>query len=276
MQPGPPAAGAAVAQLPPEGVRSVLAGLLEAVSRSLGPLSVLVVGLVFGFVLGRLVRRVLLGLEMDDAVEGTAFERAARGLGTSTIDIVTTLITLFVYLVTVGITLELAALLDTRLFVSGVTTYLGELLVAAVIVIAGLIVADIAELAVSERLEAVKLQVGAVPRAVKYSVYYVTGLLVLAQLGVATSALLVLLGGYAFGVVVLSGLALWDLLRAGAAGVYLLLVQPYGIGDRVEVDGHRGIVQDVDVFITRVEADGEEFIVPNHRVFRSGVVRIRE
>jgi small-conductance mechanosensitive channel len=86
----------------------------------------------------------------------------------------------------------------------------------------------------------------------------------------------VLLGGYAFGVVVLSGLALWDLLRAGAAGVYLLLVQPYGIGDRVEVDGHRGIVQDVDVFITRVEADGEEFIVPNHRVFRSGVVRIRE
>jgi len=276
MQPGAPAAGAAVAQLSPEGVRSVLAGLLEAVSRSLGPLSVLVVGLVFGFVLGRLVRRVLLGLEMDDAVEGTAFERAARGLGTSTIDIVTTLITLFVYLVTVGITLELAALLDTRLFVSGVTTYLGELLVAAVIVIAGLIVADIAELAVSERLEAVKLQVGAVPRAVKYSVYYVTGLLVLAQLGVATSALLVLLGGYAFGVVVLSGLALWDLLRAGAAGVYLLLVQPYGIGDRVEVDGHRGIVQDVDVFITRVEADGEEFIVPNHRVFRSGVVRIRE
>jgi len=276
MQPGAPAAGAAVAQLSPEGVRSVLAGLLEAVSRSLGPLSVLVVGLVFGFVLGRLVRRVLLGLGMDDAVEGTAFERAARGLGTSTIDIVTTLITLFVYLVTVGITLELAALLDTRLFVSGVTTYLGELLVAAVIVIAGLIVADIAELAVSERLEAVKLQVGAVPRAVKYSVYYVTGLLVLAQLGVATSALLVLLGGYAFGVVVLSGLALWDLLRAGAAGVYLLLVQPYGIGDRVEVDGHRGIVQDVDVFITRVEADGEEFIVPNHRVFRSGVVRIRE
>jgi len=122
----------------------------------------------------------------------------------------------------------------------------------------------------------VKLQVGFLPAVVKYSVYYVAALLALAQLGVATAALLVLLGGYAFGVVFFGGLALRDLLRAGAAGVYLLLTQPYGIGDRVEVDDHRGIVQEVDLFVTRVEADGEEFIVPNHLVFRGGVVRVRE
>lgn len=269
-------AAAVVAQFPPSGLRRILAALLEAVSNSLVPLAMLVVGLVAGFVIGRLVRRALLGLGLDEAVEGTTFERAAGRIGTSTVGIVAALTTLFVYLVTVGITLELAALLDTRLFVSGATTYLGELLVATVIVIAGLIVADIAELAVNERLQGLKLQVGFLPAVVKYSVYYVAALLVLAQLGVANAALLVLLGGYAFGVVFLAGLALWDLLRAAAAGVYLLLAQPYGIGDRVEVDGHRGIVQEVDVFVTRVEADSEEFIVPNHLVFRGGVVRVRD
>jgi hypothetical protein len=30
------------------------------------------------------------------------------------------------------------------------------------------------------------------------------------------------------------------------------------------------------VFVTRIENDGEEYIVPNSRVFREGVVRFRE
>jgi len=38
----------------------------------------------------------------------------------------------------------------------------------------------------------------------------------------------------------------------------------------------RGIVQEVDMFVTRIESDGEEYIVPNSRVFEDGVVRIRD
>jgi small-conductance mechanosensitive channel len=85
-----------------------------------------------------------------------------------------------------------------------------------------------------------------------------------------------LLAAYAFGVVFLGGIAFKDMLAASAAGVYLLLAEPYVIGDEVEIDGKRGIVQEVDMFVTHVESDGEEYIIPNQRVMRSGIVRIRE
>jgi small-conductance mechanosensitive channel len=65
-------------------------------------------------------------------------------------------------------------------------------------------------------------------------------------------------------------------IASSAAGVYLLLNQPYGIGDEIEIDGHRGIVQEVDVVATLIENDSEEFLVPNYRVLQSGIVRVRD
>jgi len=101
-------------------------------------------------------------------------------------------------------------------------------------------------------------------------------LIALSQLGVATLALVVLLAAYLFALVLLGGIALSDLLKSGAAGSYLLLNQPYAIGDEVQIGDARGIVQEVNLFVTHVENDGEEFIVPNSTVFEKGVVRIRE
>jgi len=66
-----------------------------------------------------------------------------------------------------------------------------------------------------------------------------------------------LLGAYALAVVLFAALATKDLVASAAAGVFLLLRQPYGIGDEVRVAGERGIVQEVDLFVTRIEADGE-------------------
>ena len=50
----------------------------------------------------------------------------------------------------------------------------------------------------------------------------------------------------------------------------------YSRAHRIEIDGKRGIVQEVDVLVTRIESDDEEFVVPNRIVVRHGVVRIRE
>jgi len=69
--------------------------------------------------------------------------------------------------------------------------------------------------------------------------------------------------------------ALWDFLRSGAAGVYLLLEQPYSIGDRVTIADSTGVVQEVDLFVTRIEDDDVEYVVPNRTVLREGVARER-
>ncbi len=240
------------------------------------PLAVLLVGIVVGFVAGRFTRRFLGWVGVPGAVEGTPFERTANRVGTSTVGVVSVVVTLFVYVVTLGVVFQLAGVLGTPSYVPLVTSYLPQVFVAALVLITGLIVGDKAKLVVSERLENVRLtRVAMLPALVKYSVFYVAALVALSQLGVATNALVVLLAAYLFAVVFLGGLAFKDLLASGGAGVYLLLTQPYSIGDRIEVEGRRGIVQEIEVFVTYIESEGEEYIVPNRRVVRNGVVRVR-
>ena len=239
--------------------------------------TVLVVGLVVAYLIWRWTHALFRRTGLDDVVEGTAFERAAGRFGTSTAGVIGGLFALSMYAVAVLFAFNVARVFDMSVFWAGVAALLPQLLVATFAVIIGFILGDKAELVVQERLRSVKLpDASVIPRLVKYSIYYVAALIALAQVGVATTALLLLLAAYVFGIILLAAVAFKDLLAAGAAGVFLLLNEPYSIGDEVRVDNRRGIVQEMTMFVTHVEADGEEYIVPNHQVFRSGIVRVRE
>ncbi|MCL9816982.1 mechanosensitive ion channel family protein [Natronocalculus amylovorans] len=237
---------------------------------------VVAVGFILSYIVAVINRRILIRAGVPDTIEGTAFERTARNFGTSTVTIIAKLSGYFILLLSILVALTIAELEYADLFWSGVAVFLPQLFVAVVILLIGVVLADKAELIVAERLRGVKLpEIGLIPAVVKYSVLFVAVLIALGQVGVATLALIILLGAYAFALVVFTALATHDLLASGAAGVYLLLNQPYGIGDEVRVDGQRGIVQEVDLFVTRIETDEEEHIIPNRNVFKNGIVRIR-
>ena len=239
-------------------------------------LFVLVVGFVLAYLVGVVNRRLLTRAGIPRTIEGTAFERTAREFGTSTVHIVAKLSAYFIAGVTIIVALTVANVQYVELFWSDVATFLPKLFVAALVLILGVVLGDKVELLVAERLRGVKLpESGILPTLAKYSVVYVAVLIALGQVGIETLALVVLLAAYAFAVVLFTALATKDLLASAAAGVFLLLRQPYGIGDEVKVADQRGIVQEVDLFVTHIEADDEEHVVPNHVVFRDGVVRIR-
>jgi small-conductance mechanosensitive channel len=239
--------------------------------------AILVIGLVLSYWTWRWVDSLLRALGVDDVVEGTPFERSAQRVGTSTVSILAQLSGLFVYIPAIILALNIAQLLDTQLFWAQVTGYLPRLFIAAIAIVLGLVAGDKAALLLSDRLRSIKLpEAELLPKIVKYSIFYIAALLALSQIGIATNALLILLAAYAFGLVFLSGLAFKDLLAASAAGIYLLLVEPYAIGDKVEIDDKRGIVQEIDMFVTHIETEGEEYVIPNQRVIKSGIVRIRD
>jgi small-conductance mechanosensitive channel len=234
-------------------------------------------GLLAAVVVWRTTLRYLTELGVPALTEGTPFERTAQSLGTSTVGIISNLAALFVILGGATIALNIAQFIDPELYWTRLTGFLPDLFITAFAVITGLIAGDKARLVVSERLRSVKFpEATLLPELVKYSIFYLAALVALGQLGVDTLALLILLGVYAFGVVFLVGLALRDLLAAGAAGLYLLLTEPYSIGDEVVIGDQRGIVQEVDMFVTRVEHDGKEYIIPNRTVLQGGIVRVVE
>jgi small-conductance mechanosensitive channel len=239
--------------------------------------AILFIGIILSYLVWRWVLHLLQHAGIDEAVEGTPFERTAQGFGTSTIGMLALISGVAVYIGTIVVALNVAQLLNPNTFWSNFTGYLPRIFIAAVAIIVGMIAGDKGRLAVHERLRSIKLpEAGLIPELVRYSIFFVAALIALAQLGVATTALVVLLAAYVFGLVFLGGLAFKDLLSASAAGVYLLLTEPSTIGDEIQVDDKRGIVQEIDVFVTRIESDGEEYIVPNQIVLRAGVVRIRD
>ena len=233
-------------------------------------------GLLGGGATAWIIRRVLVAFDVDDAAEGTAFERTARGIGTSTVGLLSQLCGLFVVLVGALYALDILQFVPSRQLIAGATWLLPKLFVSMLVLLVGVLVGDKAEIFVSERLRSIKFpEVTVIPKLVKYSILYVAALIALSQLHVATGALLILLAAYAFGVFFLGGLAFNELLSSAAAGIYLLLTEPYSIGDEVEIDGARGIVQEVDVFVTTVENDGEEYVIPNRKVLSEGAMRKR-
>ena len=240
-------------------------------------LLVLVFGLVAAYLVGILNRRLLTRVGVPEAIEGTAFERTVQEFNTSTVQILARLSSYFVAAVVVIVALSVAEVNYLDRFWSSVASFLPRLFVAAVVMIVGVVVGDKADLIVAERLRGVKLpEANVLPPVVKYSVVYVAALIALGQVGVQTLALVVLLAAYAFAVVLFAALATKDLVASAAAGVFLLLREPYSVGDEVKVAGERGIVQEVDVFVTHIEADGEDHVIPNHSVFRDGIILIRD
>jgi small-conductance mechanosensitive channel len=240
-------------------------------------LGVLVLGALLGYILVRVNRRILVGAGVPETIEGTAFERTAREFGTSTVSLIANLSGYFIFILSVIVALTIARVEYISTFWNRTAGFLPSLFLAVLVLIIGLVVGDKVELLIDDRLRGVKLpQTGIVPSIAKWSVVFIAVLVALGQVGVDTAALVVLLGTYGFALVLFGGLAFRDLLASGVAGFYLLLEQPYSIGDRVRIGDTDGVVQEVNVFVTHVESDGAEYVVPNRRAFTEGVVRIRE
>ncbi|WP_394326095.1 mechanosensitive ion channel domain-containing protein [Haloprofundus marisrubri] len=238
-------------------------------------LGVLVLGVLLSIVVGAVNRRLLERAGLPSIIEGTGFERLAQGLGTSTIAIVAQLSTYFLIGLTIVVALTVADVGYTDTFWTRLVAFLPRLFVALLILIVGILIGDKVELLVAERLRGVKLpEIGLIPTLAKYSVFYLAILVALSQVRINTLALVVLLGAYAFALVVFASLAFKDMLSSAAAGIYLLLNQPYTIGDQVKLGEQSGIVQEVDMLVTRVETDNREYIIPNRAVFEEGIVRV--
>jgi small-conductance mechanosensitive channel len=239
-------------------------------------LGFVVIGVVLGYAASLILVRVLERTGIPEAIEGTSFERTARDFGSSTVVIVSRLVRYFIIGLAILVALSALGIDFSDQLGTAFAALFPQLFVATFILIVGLVVADKVELFVAEQLRGVKLErVDVVPLGAKYSVLFLATLVALSQIGVATLALIVSLAAYFFAIVVLTAVAFKQMLASGAAGIYLLLHQPYGIGDEVRVGENQGIVCEMDMFVTHIESDEEELILPNAKVFDRGVARIR-
>ncbi|MCC7120497.1 MAG: mechanosensitive ion channel family protein [Gammaproteobacteria bacterium] len=89
------------------------------------------------------------------------------------------------------------------------------------------------------------------------------------QLGVQTSGLFAMIGAAGLAL----GLALKDTVSDVAAGIVLLVLRPFDVGEAVNIGGTGGIVQAIDLFQTRLTSFDGVPIVLNNSAVRTAIVQ---
>lgn len=97
-----------------------------------------------------------------------------------------------------------------------------------------------------------------------YAVLLVVVLIILQVIGIQATSIVAVLGAATLAI----GLALQGTLSNVAAGIMLLIYRPFRLGDIIEVAGKRGVVRNLNLFMTELgSSDNIQVLIPNALVW---------
>ncbi len=121
-----------------------------------------------------------------------------------------------------------------------------------------------------EKLRHVDLTLAAfLANIVKYAIWVLVLVMVLGQFGVQTTSIIAVLGAAGLAI----GLALQGTLSNIAAGIMLLVLRPFRVGEYIEAGAVNGTVQEIGLFTTELKKiDGLFIMAPNSEIWNSTIV----
>lgn len=149
----------------------------------------------------------------------------------------------------------------------------GLSLVSAIgILIAGFLLAGWASRAIRTRLEKLKrfdaTLIPVLTQIARYAILVFTIVLVLAEFGIQTASIIAVLGAAGLAI----GLALQGTLQNVAAGLMLLFLRPFKVGDFIETSAGSGTVQEIGMFMTRMRTSQGLFVAaPNSKIWSDSI-----
>jgi small conductance mechanosensitive channel len=106
-------------------------------------------------------------------------------------------------------------------------------------------------------------------QVVRYAVLLVTIIIVLGQFGVQTASILAVLGAAGLAV----ALALQGTLSNIAAGILLVFLRPFSVGDNIDADGIAGTVVEIGLFGTQFRTqEGIFMFAPNSKLSNARII----
>lgn len=153
-----------------------------------------------------------------------------------------------------------------------IVQYAFSVIGAIVILIAGYIVAGVVKRWIEASLSRFRhsdetLNVF-LAKTARYAILILVFVMVLTQFGVQTTSIIAALGAAGLAI----GLALQGTLQNIAAGIMLLFLRPFQVGDFIETSNATGVVKEIGLFATEFETlDGLYLLAPNSEIWNSPV-----
>lgn len=147
-----------------------------------------------------------------------------------------------------------------------------DMLAAIAILVLGWLVASLSERIIRKRAQysrvvdaTLAIMLAKISRTL---ILAVTAIAVLNQFGIQTTSLIALLGAAGLAI----GLALQGALSNVAAGIMLLVLRPFRVGDLVEFGSTLGTVDEIGLFVTSMRTpDNIGMVVPNSQVWGNSI-----
>jgi small-conductance mechanosensitive channel len=235
--------------------------------RLAGAVAVVVVGVIVASVIARLVRRGLRRLGADDMAERRGVHDALEqaGLGRSLSGVVAGAVRWTLYAIVAFAFFAVLGPLFLSDSLNRAVLFLPNLLVAGVLILAGVVLGSAVRVSVERSAVQMNLALplAGIARAVVISVFVITAA---AQVGISTSILTglaaILLGGAVITLALAFGLGGRDAARAVSAGRYVR--DTLHVGQVISVHGHEGRIRSIELTATVVDrSDGVAVRVPN-------------
>jgi small conductance mechanosensitive channel len=103
---------------------------------------------------------------------------------------------------------------------------------------------------------------------VYYTILIFVILAALGKLGIQTSSFVALIGAAGLAV----GLALQGSLANFAAGVMIIMFEPFKTGNTIESSGATGVVEEIQIFNTILRSENKKIILPNSKITSDKIV----
>lgn len=158
----------------------------------------------------------------------------------------------------------------SRLNLEGYAVHVGAAL--AIFVVGWILAAWLGRMVGQAGLRSGRLSPTVVPvfaKLARLAILVIVIVAALNELGVETSGLFAMIGAAGLAL----GLALKDTVSDVAAGIVLLVLRPFDVGEAVNIGGTGGIVEAVDLFQTRLTSFDGVPIVLNNSAVRTAIVQ---
>lgn len=160
--------------------------------------------------------------------------------------------------------------------VPSLLSLLMQVIVAIIVLLIGSRIIKFLLKLIKKSLDRSKVEAGVVTflcSLVKYSLYFVLAMIILAQFGVTTSSVVAVLGSAGLTL----GLALQGSLSNFAGGVLILLLKPFVVGDYIidGATGQEGTVSSITIFYTKLHTvDNRMILIPNGTLSNSSITNV--
>lgn len=160
--------------------------------------------------------------------------------------------------------------------VPSLLSFLVQVAVAIIVLLIGSRIIKFLLKLIRKSLDRSKVEAGVVTflcSLVKYSLYFVLAMIILAQFGVTTSSVVAVLGSAGLTL----GLALQGSLSNFAGGVLILLLKPFVVGDYIidGATGQEGTVSSITIFYTKLlTVDNRMILIPNGTLSNSSITNV--